>query len=239
MSSTPTYKNLDALIEAPESGTYEFAEKATYTQIYVAKFSACFDARQTHGTIGSGVTLGYRVAKCTVEHTRGIMGKLTIVWEAGGGDDPGIQLPADEFDVFPENLSPRTERNKMFTGILPAALQVVKTALWGENEEIRQDAYDSIGGIAKTLVDKINAGNETFYLASLRYVWRLHSWSIPDIQLGGVIESPSGPLAGYFSPAISWLREADAFTEQGGVYMLTRSWLGAPSGHWDAQLYAA
>ena len=94
------------------------------------------------------------------------------------------------------------------------------------------DAYQT------ALWDKLIRGTENFYLAGFRYSWTRAYWSIAGtINLGGYIESPGGPLTGMFPAGISWLRQADDVKFTGQHFRYTVSWLGAPDGHWDTDLY--
>ncbi len=67
MPSSPTHKNLDSLIEQPESGRYEFAEKITQTRVYCAKYSVCVAHSVGRGALGTGDQSGFQVQKCTVD----------------------------------------------------------------------------------------------------------------------------------------------------------------------------
>ena len=82
-------------------------------------------------------------------------------------------------------------------------------------------------------------GTDNYYLSGMSYRLVQHSWTEPQILLGGFIQAPSGPLAPFFTGGFSWLRESDVLDFDGSIYRLTKTWKGAPSGHRDADLYAA
>lgn len=259
MASTPTYKNLDTLIETPDSGLLELAERTTYTKIYEAKYSVCVASAVSKGTYGTGSLAGYRVGRCTVARTRGDMGRLTIVWDAGdGGGDSGFTLPADRYNVCPEDLSPRIERHPRYKSlgdqtvtyveegkyITVPVWAVIQNAASAATGNLR-DAWIAVlntcpdPALALNLLTKIERGNEVYYLAAIRYTWTIYCWEVPETTRGGFIEAPAGPLAGFFSPDIDWLRLGDTLDDgDGGIHALTRSWLGGPVGHWDAELYS-
>ena len=248
MPSTPTYKNLDALIEQPESGRIEITRSGRlFTKIYASKYAVCVAALKAVDTLGSGTTSGYIIRSSSVDRTKGDLGKLTDVWAAGGEDaDPGtLPLPADEVGVNATNQAPRTERHPRFAHLasIPGELANVETALRAQDETARTTAYNALSSTSgsvlggKALVDKIRAGNESYYLATLRYSWATHSYGVPSSTRGGYVDTLSGPLASYFSGTISWLREADDVQYSGGIWRKTLSWLGADG--WDSDLYPA
>jgi hypothetical protein len=236
--STPTYKNLTALIEQPESGAVEYGDITILTKVYRGTYANCLADALSKGTAGSGATAGFQVQKSTVVRERGDIGKLTIVWEANGSG--GGDVPPDEVAVSPDNQSPRIERHPMFISLETIAdeLALVEDASRSQDQTTRDAAYAKLSDLGKKLVDKIRRGNETYYLAGLRYAWVTHYYTTPTMYRGGWIESPGGPLTGYFSGDIGWLREADDLQYSNGVWRLTRSWLGAPNMHWDAELYS-
>jgi hypothetical protein len=204
-------------------------------------------AIKTVDTLGSGDLTGYILRSSIVDRSKGDIGKLTDVWAVGGDDaDPGdAPLPADEVAVSATNQSPRTERHPRFAHLAAIADELgnVEDALRAPSPTERAVAYSLLSATAgsllggKALVDKIRAGNEAYYLATLRYSWATHSYGVPNSTRGGYVETISGPLASYFTGSISWLREADDLQWSNGIWRRTRSWLGADA--WDADLYPA
>jgi hypothetical protein len=94
--------------------------------------------------------------------------------------------------------------------------------------------------VMNMLIEKLTKGQETYYLAGLKYTWTRHFYDPQAINRGGYIEQPGGPLAGYLPYDFDWLRNCDRQQPvgTGGVYKVTYSWVGGPSGHWDRDLYA-
>lgn len=236
MASTPTYKNLTALIEQPNSGGIKYGERLQITKIYKGKLADCIADALARGTVGTGDLAGFVVAESTVTPERGGLGVLTIVWESGGSG-ASTPLPSDEVQVTPTNQSPRVERHPSFASLaaIDGELANVETACRAQNSAERNTAYATLSALGKKLVDKIRAGNESYYLATLRYSWATHSYTVPTTTRGGYVEAIGGPLASYFSGGIVWLREADDLQYSNGIWRRTISWLGADA--WDADLY--
>ena len=239
MSATPTQKGaIGVLTEAADSPTIVRGVRTSITRTYVGIYSVCAAATWYKGDAGSGAEAGFQVASCTITKERGNHGKVVVVWESGGSGS-GQPLPLDEVAISPSNQNPRTARHPLYSSLTAADLQNVEDACLKQSATERAAAYAALGATGQQLVDKIRLGNESYYLAALRYSWATHSYSIPTTTRGGYTESISGtPLSGYFVAGISWLREADDLQYSNGIWRRTRSWLGAADGHWDADLYA-
>lgn len=249
MASSPTHKNLGSLIEAENSPLYELTDQGiTQTRTYHATFSVCLANRLYPGTAGGVGTPqeGYQIKNCRVESLGSEQGRLIYVWEANGSGS-GATLPPDEVSVQADNQSPRVERHPIFKPLetmtvgTPAedVLDIVENAVRAQSKLARQDEIDKLTAIplALKLIDKLQRGQESYYMASLRYLWATHSWSVPNISRGGYRQSPLGPLANYFVGDIDWLREADDLQYSNGIWKWTSSWLGTPGGDWDMDLY--
>lgn len=239
--SSPTHKNLSALIEQPDSRRRENGDKQTEVRIYIADYDTCKAAQKVKNTVGTGDLTGYIITTSIVEPIRGLAAKLIDTWVAGGDDgNPETNpLPSDEVALSATNQSPRTERHPRYISLagIEDELANVETATRSQNKTERNAAYAALSVLGKELVDKLRAGNESYYLATLRYSWATHSYVAPTSTSGGYIESVGGPLKDYFVPGIQWLREADNLDYSGGIWRLTRSWLGARDFSWDTDLY--
>lgn len=249
MPSSPTYKNIDALIEQPESGSLRFDTRRVVTKVYVGKRADCIADALPSGAEGSGDLAGYIVEQSEVSPFRGGLARLTISWQANSVEGL-VPLPPDEVAVQPDNLSPRTELHPLYLpldnrqiavpgGDTEYVLDVVYAAAHAQSYADRKTQTDKLVGdpLALNLLSKIRRGNESYYMAALRYVWATHSYSRPTMYRGGRQEEPGGPLQGYFVSNISWLRESDDLQYSQGIWRLTRSWIGGPDGHWDIDLY--
>jgi len=96
--------------------------------------------------------------------------------------------------------------------------------------------------LARALYTKLLRGEETYYLAGWRYTSIIYSYTLPTINIGAVLQSPNGigPIT-IADSTIGWLRLADLVEPagvNGSMWKITRTWLGGPNGHWDADLYA-
>lgn len=241
--STPTFKNLSSLVEQPDSRSREWTRDGGLieTRIYVAEYDVAVAGQKSPYTVGTGDLTGFIIRSSTVQAMRPLLGKLVDVWQAGGedGDPEANPLPSDTVSVSGTNQSPKTERHPRYISLASIAgeLGYVEDALRGATPTKRDDAYAELSALGQELVDKIRAGNESFYMASLRYSWTSYYYTAPTMYRGGWVEPPGGPLAGYFVGSISWLREADDLNFDGNFWQLTRNWLGGPNGSWDNQLY--
>lgn len=118
--------------------------------------------------------------------------------------------------------------------------------------------------LALEMVRKLRKGFETFYLAGLRVRWTQFFYLPQDMNPGGYIEDPvtQGGLPFYFwsddgtptgnniltalaatvnpqiyDGGISWFRQSDTQHYNRTWFGLTRSWIGAPLGIWDSDIY--
>lgn len=255
MPSSPTHKNLGSLIEKPESARYQFTKTGVVqTRIYGGTRALCLSSAPAYGTLGTSDQLGYYVENTEVVPKKGEQAELIVTWRTGspdgsGGDGGVTNLPVDEVSVTPMNQSPQLERHPRYAwmesstvtvdGVDYPAFAAIRNAAQASNPTDRATWRDAL--VDASLVDgieavsKLDMGQESFYLATLRYTWATHFWSPPIITRGGYRQSPLGPLAGYFVADIDWLREADDLQLSGGIWRLTRSWLGADV--WDTDLY--
>ena len=141
MASTPTHKNLSALIEQPDSGAIESGDTRTVTKVYMATYEVCKAAVKTKGTLGTGSDssglAGYVLKKSSVTKSEGEQGKLVDIWEAGGADgNPELTpLPPDEFDLVGVDLNPSVEKNHGFRHAIAYATRYNKAGVAGTTIE--------------------------------------------------------------------------------------------------------
>ncbi len=118
--------------------------------------------------------------------------------------------------------------------------------------------------LAVRLVDKLRRGETEFYFSGLRVTWSQYFYLPPFIDTGGYIQNPvtQGSLPAYFwsdtadiggantledltlatnpdlfGDGFSWLRKSDKRGFQRIWHKITRTWIGAPLGHWDEFIY--
>lgn len=229
--------NSTALIEQPGSPVMESAEKWTRTRVYKGAYSVCLASAVPKGALGSGTEAGFIVAKCSVVRDRGFVGTLTIVYEAGDSTS-GAELPPVKFSCDPQRISRPLKYHPKYAELAEGTLEAIEAAL---TEDITKNTthYSKFSGIplAMELFNKRRRGQETYYLAGLKYSYTESSWTLPALTLGGFLETPGGPMEGLLPADTGWLREADDVKFDGSYYTTTRSWIGTPGADWDADLY--
>jgi hypothetical protein len=232
------------LLEQPDSPQYVFNKQVKCTRKFRGLHSLCLSSAPGRGTVGTGAMAGWLVSQSTVNRLPKQIGELVIEYggDMGGGGGGGgggpIVLPEDDFDLDPFEVNPKTERHPFFSTLTPAERAAVRDSIDNPVATARATAYAALGTLAKKLADKLQAGQETYYLAGDTYTWTTHSWTLPgSLSMGGVLESPGGPLAGHLNTTdFGWLRKADRLNFNGQYYILTSVWMAGPNGHWDTDL---
>lgn len=229
------------LVEQPDSPKYKFGDRSTCTRKFKGLHSLCLSSAVGQGAVGTGDMSGWVVANCDVERESKQIGTLVIEYEAtaavGGG--PGLVLPVDTASCHPFEINPRVETHPNYQSFDADMFKEVQAcanmAIPGERDRL----YSALTAEEKQLVDFITRGVETFYLAGVSYTWTSYSWDFPsDYSSGGFIESPAGPIASELADlGLSWLRQADDVESLGSYFRHSRTWMGAPSGHWSPDLY--
>lgn len=222
-----------------------FAETFIRTRMFKGFFEGIKMEVKAPGTIFDGML----VKQSSVKREAGSLGLLTVQTQVGG-DDYGdwVTLPADEADLDPVELNPRIERHPIFADLLPAEVELVRVAFESQSLDGRNTAANALGSVtesrrelASKLLDKLRGGQEYYKLFGYRYTWATHYWAAPYVETESLLEQPGGPFESVIaSMPFAWLREADKLSllQNGRVYKLTSSWLGAPTAHWDPDLYS-
>lgn len=117
---------------------------------------------------------------------------------------------------------------------------------------------------AKELLLKRRIGEDTFYLPGFRVSWIQYFYMPQALNPGGYIEDPitEGGLPAYFwslnqepdgndiftlladynpqffSDGISWFRQSDDYQYVRTWFRISKTWIGAPYAHWDADVYS-
>lgn len=232
------------VVETPQSGTLKYAERVTYQQEYKGSLANC----QSYGGLfprGAVYTITgfagtFYVEDTTITSDRGGRGKVAINWVWLGS------VPPAEWSVTPFEINPRLERHSYFSALTKDDLSKAYRSFSAPNATF-QTAVDAVietvtnATLVKALLEKWFKGEETFYLAGLKYQWTHYAVSLGGILLrqGGYRETPGGPgfSAGALPPSMAWLRQCDETVWQNGLYRITSSWIGGPSGWWDTDLY--
>jgi len=260
-----------ALVAAPDTGDISVSDRIVLTDIYKGTYTTARANILIRGTYGSGSRLGWVVTSSRLDSERGRIGKLTINWEPGGPDADPSFLPLDDFDTQPVELYPKAERHPNFSSlptgpITPRTISLAYQYARGASDQYRSGGLDQINGLptyyggalgtdqkdyALALALTLLRGEESYYLAGLKYQHVWHSFSLPPytttepapddhLTRGGFVQNPRGPLVGGFPPNMQWLRLADApqcIGANGSCYKITSTWIGAPDGHWDSIFY--
>lgn len=236
------------LVPTPEDGSFRFAERLFYTkevrgpQAQALIFAQLF----TRGTVWALPPLNgfFWVEETTVTPEKGGISKVrtTFAWT-------GI-VPVHEWSITPFEINPPLVRHPFFSTLSANDIQQV----WSTFQTISaqglaalQAAIAASGDstLQTSLLVKMLQGKETWYLVGIKYVWTQYYTSWTGLtRRGGFREQPYlsvdgvGPGTAYL-PRTSWdyLREADEMVWNNGLYKVTRTWLGAPGGFWDSDLY--
>lgn len=256
-ANKPRWTGSTGLTETPESGSLVIGERTMLKKVYEGTRLACYNGMLARGAFGTGTMAGWVVTSCETVPIRGARGKLTISWEPGGAQAT-MPLPCPDFDLDVAELYPRTERHRLFNDrscggsaedITLAMLALVYSSVHAPTQEARQaaaarvanysDSWQSDMGLV--LLDKLRKGEETFYMAGMKYTWWYFSYTLPVLSPGGFIETPAGPGSIPSSlPAMSWLRLCDCAKPvgvNGSMFKVIGTWMGGPAGHWDSDLY--
>jgi hypothetical protein len=234
------------ITEAPDSRLTEYNERLTFTQQFDGTYNDCVANLLSRGTVGTptGTSGTWIVESSTVKRDRGQKGRLTIKWLGA------IIFPPQEAGFEPENQQPPIARHPLFRALQPDDFRMVQRAYdaltaAGQNSNRAAFAKSSNPDLCLKLYEKLANGNETYYLAGVRYSWTsFYAYgSQPPVNVGGYIEIPGGPFSSQAvgDGSISWLRESDQHRLLSGllsIVAVTRHWLGAPDSHWDEDLYA-
>ncbi len=243
-------------------------DRISRVDVYRGPYSLCESSSLLRGTYGSGARLGWVVTGSNVEAERKGIGTLTISWEIGGPYANPALLPLDDFRSETVELYPKVERSKEMYGptypgnpndciavrtiamcyeaahgIPPMRDQArawVETLYANPNDPPEGTTWADQWVFAAELLDWLDHGAETYYLAGTKYSYIWHSFAFPTLHNGGVIEPfpTGGPRMG--DASLSWLRLADnpePAGVNGSVYKITSTWLGGPNGHWSPTLY--
>jgi hypothetical protein len=279
----PSERFPNSIVPTPENGQWRFAERIYYTQevegpyyepywsgtnwIYSPTF--VFAQAFVRGSLWIlyGFDNYFYVEDTQLVSSKGGKAKVTTTFAWTGS------VPPPEWSITPFELNPPIVRNVFYSGLWAntgteatdaermKALQDVWNYYQTSNSQqmvmikAALDGNPSFTAIQNSLLRKMLLGQETFYLAGLKYVLTAYYTDVSglDFRGGGFRESPSAsPDINGSSPyhlvpnngsiytddsTYAYLREADECVWNNGLYKVTRSWIGAPQGFWDTDLY--
>lgn len=240
--------------ETPDSGKFTLNQKWRVTQKLMGSYTAIADlAGVTYyrgvtaiaPVIGGLILNGkWIVAEVRIDKQKPGAGTMEIDWE-----NTNTITAVDEWDVEPEDLQPHLERNPLYASLLPSDFATIQQAIQAATNGALKTALNNVAScsnpaLATQLYQKMRGGMETYQLYGARYHWSTYflPGAVSTVNQGGYQEFPGGP-AGYILPAgFAWLRQADKPGQAdnsplGGIVKVTRSWIGAPNGFWDTDIY--
>ncbi len=246
-ANSPIWKGLPpgTLSETPESGKLKLAERISYTQQFAGRYGDALIIAAGHprGSIWTILFNGapnlFCVDNTSLDLQKGGKGVVTIAYTYLG------VMPPDDFALEPAEINPPIERNPYFAALTQNDLDLAHHAFKSATADGKITIDGAIAAspnkvLIVSLVQKWLRGEKTYYLASYKFKHTLHTFNAPDAHPGGVIQQPFGAFAGYVAGSgLHWLRQADNVEWTNGLWKLTRTWYGAPSGHWDPDLYPA
>jgi hypothetical protein len=259
-SSSQTAVNIDLFASyAPLAGAHglnklqEGSDFADYDLGYEFKFmqklkgtAADIFGYQAYGYFTRGYIFGnWIIENAKIRSGRGAVWTITITWQSIGG-----YLPPDEWNNKAEDLRPHLERHPIFASLQASDFAMVRLAFQAATVSGRQTALNQLQAtsnptLATQLFNKLLQGMEEYYLAGSRYTWSSYylPGDVPTLSPGGVQYTSVGGPSGYvLPPGYTWLRYADDdgqanYGPLGGIVKLTRTFIGAPNGVWDTDIY--
>ena len=237
---TPTWRGpTDQLLEMPDSPTYDSSRNgSTCARVYMGLYSLALAGKLPAETIGTGDMTGWLVQSSRVQRQRGGIGKLTVVYGGGGtaGAASGEQLPPDRFGCTPFEVNPPLERNNRYSSLTDENFAAVDACIRVFQKDTRTPV--PLTGLLLDLFNKKKRGTTNYYLAGFKYEWTVSNYNVSGtLSVGGFLQTPYGPLGSFIPGSFSCLRQADDLKWTGKLYEYTRSWLCAPDGHFDSDLY--
>jgi hypothetical protein len=238
---TPEY-----VVPAPDGTSLDLGDRVTWTEVKHGRWSECIAYALTRpkGTLLNFAIPGASASDWVVSGTRcdrekPDRGTVTVTWTSLTFSTP----PPGEFSVIPLELNPAITSHSTFASLTDAERDQAEACRRAGTWELRGKLQSKINaGASSTLINKLLAkwkrGMETYYIAGLKYQITTYYYSSPGCTRGGFRQSPSTPITGWTWPSgMSWLRLSDDLSYSQGLYKLTNTWLGGPSGHWDTDIY--
>ena len=245
-SNNPIFRGSTGLTAIADSEALNYSDRLTYTQVFRGPKAASFTFIDLHykGSIWSlsiygSSALNFVVDSATLEPERGGIAKVTVNYTL----IDGLTVPVDQFNLSPFEDNPPIEKNPYFASLTNADLQKAKASYEAASAAGQTSVNNIIATVTHSalitaLVNKWLKGEQTYYLAAMKFQHTLHSYSQPTAVLGGFRQTPTGSFSSAAPGSMSWLRLADELSWDNGVWKLTRTWLGATgTPGWDSDLY--
>lgn len=244
-ANSPVWKGSLGLIETAESGKLHLAERITYTQQYAGPYvsAVAYGLAHPRGStwsfvIGNGPSL-WSVEDTSIDQQKGGKGVVTVNYLS-------LSItPPEEFALTPFEINPAVEKHSFFKPLTTDDIKKCRAAFNSASAAGSSTVSATIEAcvnkaLMKSLLSKWMRGEENFYLAGFNFKHTIFLFTPPFSTKGGYPEFPFGAFSGYVNNAdMDWLRQADEVVWSNGIWKLTRTWLGGPSGHWDSDIYPA
>lgn len=255
MPPQPQFKGPDAtrfplgIVATPNSDQFRLAERIFYIQEFEGAKNAIFTycnmfSRGSLWTI-AGYGGAFWVEETTITPSKGnkSVGRITYAWTGS--------VPPPEWSITPFEINPALPRHPFFAALTSDQIQQVYQDFQTTNAQGLAALAAAIAAspnktLQGALLTKWIQGKETWYLAGFKYVWSQFYTSFSGTVLrGGYRENPilsvngAGPGSSYVPQGSGWdyLRDADEMVWSNGLFRVTRTWIGAPGGIWDTDLY--
>lgn len=230
------------LQEVPTSPTWEFGETARVTRVFRSASYYLTKASAPHrGAYGTGEFAGMKVVSSVVGKERGQIGVLTVVMEGppSGVDAEDVQIPADEFEIEYGQQELDLRKHPIYAALTKEDLWAIDAALNASDFQT-QEFFDWIttganGPACESLLKRLQQGRDKYAVYPPVLRWTSYFVDEPAASGGGYLEFPFLPLTP--PPGFDYLRAGDSLKHNGTFYVLTRTWVGAPS--WDNEIYPA
>jgi len=242
MTNYPIFKGYLGLTETSKSGFFTYGERILYHFQCAGSYSdganfAAIHPRWSQWTLNISGTLDFAY----VHETR-------LSREIGGKGVVDIDfislstLPPNEFALVPYEINPAIEQNPYFTALTDQERAnchslFTSATLAGQDSIANVTATLPHASICTDLINAWRKGQETYYLSGYKFIWTEYAIEDPEASKGGYTEFPFGPFDDVIPSNLSWLRQADDCVWSGGLWKITRTWVGAPDGFWDPKLY--
>ena len=232
------------LVRQPDSGAVNRADKTSWTELWRGPYDLCVAGAPAKGVVGGGEYAGWVVASSSVTKSRGQVGLLTIVWESSGGATGQAPLPLDTYRVTPMTIKADIRNHPRYAALRDDPLFPLfasyTRALSATQRQQMARTLNTLGALAIELLDKLDFGVHEYDACGCRYEWVSYSWTLPWMTLGGYLEySVGGLMYGRTPPGFTFRRLGDSLDFNGTYYTLTRTWEGAPTGVFPAELYTS
>lgn len=226
-----------------EGETLQLGDRITWTEIRKGRYAEvmAYALARPRGTTATFAVEGdtekaWIVEEATVTKEKPGLGVLTITWSRLAGPPPST------YSMVPFEITPQLARHPQFSSLPAEDIDAVEQYVRIPDIRLTTSMASTINQRSNKmlmwrLIDKRRRGQETYYLAGLKYLLTWYSYTAPSLTLGGFRQTPTHPTGGTWPAGMSWLRIADESSYDNGIFKTTNAWLGGPGGFWDTDIY--